>query len=229
MTPVTTTTMLPTKLDELIHAIGLVMHTEGGFYLDMHRSESSSGTHVPLVAGPTSTINSIYWIPDMRSPKLHLVTTKSDHVLYFQGGQPFKYWIYDPCAERLEQYVMGPDVCNGQILQLHVRGGMWKCGMMMGNNMGGEPHEFTVIGQATADGKSAHDFCWITHDMLEKECPIPIQKSLEAYVGGKYHSPADTDSQAIGEISNPGEVDDDDLAFSPSQNRRFFQLNYEPL
>jgi hypothetical protein len=55
--------------------------------------------------------------------------------------------------------------------------------------MGGEPHEFTVIGQATADGKSAHDFCWITHDMLEKECPIPIRKVVRGVCWGKVPFP----------------------------------------
>lgn len=231
--------MFPTKRDDLIHAIGLVMHPEGGYYVEMHRSESCSGTHIPSpnvldtnvdtkAAGPKATISSIYWIPDLHSPKLHLVTTKSDHVLYFQGGRPCKYWIYDPCEERLEQHVMGPDICNGQILQLHVRGGLWKCGMMVSDKMG-EPYEFTVIGQATLDGECADTFCWITKDMVEKECPLPIQKSFKAYIGGEYRSLADNESQEIGEISNQGEVDEDDLAFSPSQNRRLFQLIYEPI
>jgi hypothetical protein len=136
--------------------------------------------------------------------------------------------LYDPCAQRLEQFVMGPDICNGQVIQLHVRGGMWKCGTMMSDKMG-EPYEFTVIGQATGDDVVPDNFCWITKDMLEKECPLPIQKSFKAYVGGKYQSPPEKENHEIDEISNQGDVDEDELAFSPSQNRRLFQLNYEPL
>jgi predicted cupin superfamily sugar epimerase len=232
--------MLPTKRSELIHGLGLVPHPEGGYFLETHRSGSTPMSSRGLTdknvdkkalvqtwsGEPRNALTSIYWIPTLQSPKLRLVVYESDHVLYYQGGQPFEFWLFDPSTDKLDHCVLGPDICNGQILQLPVRSGVWKCGHML-TNKADQPYEFTMIGEAVGPGFDVKDFSWITIDMLERMCPIHIQKLFEAFVNEKSLSSAKEKIQDFDKYYDEAE-DKKDLSLSPSQNRRLFQLNYEP-
>jgi predicted cupin superfamily sugar epimerase len=175
-----------------------------------------------------NALTSIYWVPTLQSPKLRLAINISDHVHFYQGGQPFEYIVYDPATEKLEHSILGPDVCNGHKLQVPVRGGLWKCGHMIVDT-GRVNYEFSMIGEAVGPGFDVEDFTWVTIDMLEKECPIHIQKTLMAYVNEKNLSCPVEKNKSFDSYYDELERDVDGIPLSPSQNRRMFQLNYEPL
>jgi predicted cupin superfamily sugar epimerase len=235
-------TMLPTKRSEVVHVLGLVPHPEGGYFHETHRSGSvhmsSRGvtdTHVEekdLVktssGASRNALTSIYWVPTIEFPKLRLGVNQSDHVNYYQGGRPFEYFLYDPAeCGKLQHFVLGPDICNGQKLQLAVKGGVWKCGHMLTINAATTDegvYEFSMIGDAAGPGFDMEDFSFVTADMLERECPLHIQRVLTAYVNEKNLSLEDK-NQDFDEYYGEAE----DSSFSPSQNRRLFQLTHEPL
>ncbi len=119
-------------------------------------------------------MTSIFWVPTVKSPKLLLAYNCSDHVHYYQGGIPFLYSTYDPSSGEFSQVVLGPEVHKGQKLQVCVKGGLWKCGAMVGDKEREESetsgYEYTLIGEAVAPGFDFHDFNWVTEDLLKSTC-----------------------------------------------------------
>ena len=234
-------TMLPTKRSELIHALGLIPHSEGGYFLETHRSgctpmapqgitDRTVGERdlVQTATGEArNALTSIYYVPTIQSPKL-LGIYKSDHVHYYHGGQPFEYILYDPITEKLEKVVLGPDICYGEKLQVPVRGGLWKCGHVM-TETSGESHEFSMIGEAVGPGFDTDDFTWITIDMLERHCPLHIQKVLKEYVKDHQRELISSMRRPNRSLGEPYIEEEKKDPLSPCQFRRLFQLNYEPI
>ena len=227
--------MFPTKKSDLVQALSLALHPKGGYYQETHHhgrdSEGAGGQPYEEVnqhIEPNDFMTSVYWIPDAQSPTLNLSVTKYDRILFYQAGRPFECSLYDPTVDRMEHCVLGPDVCNGQKLQLAVKSGVWKCGRMATNDTMVEQMDFTVIGEATRIGKENDVSCWVTTDTLEKQCSIPLQKYFKPYIREKNVSSSDEDEEFL-ELRNETEGDATPMAFSPSQNRRLFQLNYEPI
>ena len=104
-------------------------------------------------------LTSIIWMPLLSTPVLPLGVNCSDHVHYYQGGNPFEYIIYNPETGELYKEILGPAITEGQKLQLPVRGGLWKCGRMLKTD---ESVDFSLVGEAVAPGFDFHDFSWVT-------------------------------------------------------------------
>ena len=102
-------------------------------------------------------LTSIYWVPTTSSSTLLLASNLSDHVHYYQGGKPFQYILFDPENQILEKVILGPELHKGHLLQVPVKGGMWKCGHMLHDNEEEEQNnykeDYTIIGEAVAPGK----------------------------------------------------------------------------
>ena len=81
--------------------------------------------------GRRNALTSIYWMPTGDSPVLSITVNLSDHVHYYHGGVPFEYILFDPMSGELSRVVLGGDVMDGQVFQLPVKGGTWKCGRML--------------------------------------------------------------------------------------------------
>jgi predicted cupin superfamily sugar epimerase len=93
----------------------------------------------------------------------------SDHVHYYQGGKPFRYYLLDPSTGEFSTTVLGPELYKGQKLQLPVKGGLFKCGKIEdGEEESSFDHDYTLIAEAVAPGFDFHDFTWITKDMLNE-------------------------------------------------------------
>ncbi|KAI2507184.1 hypothetical protein MHU86_7250 [Fragilaria crotonensis] len=199
--------MFPTKKSALVQALSLALHPKGGYYQEIHHhgrgTEGAGGQAYEEVNPqnkPNDVVMSVYWIPDTQSPILSLSVADYDRILFIKRV----------------------------ILQLAVKSGVWKCGRMATNDTMGEQVEFTVIGEATRTGVDNDRFCWVTIDTLEKQCSIPLQKYFKTYIREKNQSSSDEDEEFL-ELGNDTEGDAIPTAFSPSQNRRLFQLNYEPI
>jgi len=194
-------TMLPTKIKDLIPALSLIPHPEGGFFVETWRSGCEPMTtmgqtgldetqcqdpQVNLVVAQgraqnrpdkderRNALTSIYWVPTVKSPTLFCAKNHSDHIHYYQGGKPFRYYLYDPKTATLSTVVLGPELHKGQKLQVGVKGGIWKCGRIEeeGTTAAEDDngYEYTIIGEAVAPGFDFHDFNWITKEMIQQEC-----------------------------------------------------------
>lgn len=123
-----------------------------------------------------NALTSINWVPTKKDPRLPLASNCSDHVHYYQGGLPFRYYVFDPASGELSTTVLGPELHKGQTLQVPVKGGTWKCGHMVidddddGNDGNDDTHDYSIVGEAVAPGFDFHDFTWVTKEMLDATC-----------------------------------------------------------
>ena len=177
----------------LINKLGLIAHPEGGFFFETHRSgndhpmsaRGETDVNVPdkdLVMtdrtgqkndqdGRRNALTSIYWMPTGDSPVLSITVNLSDHVHYYHGGVPFEFILFDPTSGEMSRVVLGGDVMDGQVFQLPVKGGTWKCGHMLLPESADEESKkdmYTLIGEAVAPGFDFHDFSWVTAEMIRK-------------------------------------------------------------
>jgi len=185
---------IPKKIKDLIPSLNLIPHPEGGFFVETWRSGSAPMTtmgqtglscedpdkNLVVAQGRAqnradkderrNALTSIYWVPTVKSPRLLLAYNCSDHVHYYQGGIPFRYNLYDPSTGEFSEEVLGPELHKGHKLQVCVKGGLWKCGVMVGDNERKESetadYEYTLIGEAVAPGFDFHDFTWVTEKLL---------------------------------------------------------------
>lgn len=185
---------LPTKITDLIPALGLIPHPEGGFFVETFRSgatpmstmgqtgiDKGSDRFKSTVvttdgrAGnrpdedlTRNCITSIYWVPTVNSTRLYLAYNYSDHVHYYQGGRPFRYSLFDPETKEVTHVTLGPELHLGQTPQVCVKGGLWKCGVLMTDDDDDNEYEYCLIGEAVGPGFDFHDFNWVTEDQVRK-------------------------------------------------------------
>ncbi len=172
---------LPPTIKDLIPALNLIPHPEGGFFVETYRSgtkpmstQGQTGYDDPNLVSSTdqrennrpdndirrNALTSIFWVPTIQSPHLILGVNYSDHVHYYHGGRPFQYILYDPKGKgELRKVILGPDLHKGHQLQVCVPGGIWKCGSVLGYNGDDEEeaieykdYEYSLIGEAVAPG-----------------------------------------------------------------------------
>lgn len=130
--------------DELIQLLGLKPHPEGGFYRETYRSPGS----LPVSGSKRSYSTAIYYllVPGAVS-KFHRLA--SDEVFHFYLGDPVT-WVL--LAEEDKRVILGPDVPQGQQLQMVVPAGTWFGGYL---NEGGR---FALMGTTVAPGFEFEDF-----------------------------------------------------------------------
>lgn len=133
---------------QLIDQLRLEPHPEGGFF-----RRSYTASHV---AGGRNFMSSIYYLLTADSPTGHLHRNRSDIVHYWQLGAPLHYTLLSP-EGKLLQVTLGPDLANGQQLQLTVPGGFWKASQLLEGDYG-------LISEAVCPG-----FDYDDHEMAEPE------------------------------------------------------------
>lgn len=121
-----------------------------------------------------NALTSIFWVPTSKDPVLMLAKNCSDHVHYYHGGLPFRYFLFDPSSKEFTTIVLGPELHKGHVLQLPVKGGIWKCGKIeIGEEQSSgssSDYDYALIGEAVAPGFDFHDFSWITQEMILATC-----------------------------------------------------------
>jgi Cupin superfamily (DUF985) len=90
-------------------------------------------------------------------------------VHYYQGGKPFEYTIYDPTTKKLSTHVLGPDIMNGQVLQFPVKGGLWKCGRLLVDDLDNIDADYCIISEAVGPGFDVHDFHFVNSKDLDEQ------------------------------------------------------------
>ena len=156
------------RSDELIRALGLQPHPEGGFYAEIYRS---TALVVPDDArGARAALTTIYFLlAQGQRSRLHRVT--SDEAWHFYEGDPLELTIIDRAFEHTERITLGPvrpvegghgdpplRAGNPPALPerpVHVvPAGMWQAARPLG--------AYTLVGCTVAPGFEFADFSMLT-------------------------------------------------------------------
>lgn len=119
-----------------IEQLGLEPHVEGGYF---RRSYASAG-----VVGDRISLTCIYYLLSDDSPLGYWHRNQSDIVHFFHQGAALEYYLLGP-GGGLSRQVLGADASAGQVLQLAVPGGTWKCTHLSRG-------EFGLISEAVVPG-----------------------------------------------------------------------------
>lgn len=129
---------------ELIEALNLEGHVEGGFFRRSY--EATNQPRVDGGHGERFSMTSIYYLLTREGPVGHFHRNRSDIVHYFHLGDPITYTLIHPDGE-LETVTMGPDPRRGHRLQLTVPGGIWKASRLSSGSLG-----YGLISEAVSPG-----------------------------------------------------------------------------
>ena len=126
--------------------LGLDGHFEGGYF----RQTFKAGTQkVQTAQGERSSMTAIYYMLTDDSPIDCFHTKHSAGVQCYHLGAPITYHLIHPDG-RHEALVLGPDIANGQVLQLAVAGGIWKAAELPAG-------EFGLVTEVVAPGWEMED------------------------------------------------------------------------
>ena len=106
----------------IIQALQLEPHIEGGYF---KRSYSSQQSLVTDDSESRLLLSCIFYMLTDDSPIGFLHRNRSDIVHFWHAGSALTYYLIDPKG-RLTTVALGPDIANGEQLQLTVPGGYWK-------------------------------------------------------------------------------------------------------
>ncbi len=106
---------------EIIKMLDLQLHPEEGGYFK--RTYESISTQVNGKEYPLAT--SIYYLLTIDQPIGFLHRNKSDILHFYHAGAPMVYTLVSE-DQTIETKVLGPDISQGHLPQLFVKGGIWK-------------------------------------------------------------------------------------------------------
>ncbi len=118
--------------EDIIKTLKLEPHPlEGGYFRRTYESAHCMNTDV----GERRWLTSMYYLLTDDSPIGYLHKNRSDIIHYYHAGAPIRYVIMNPTGE-IREAVLGPDLSNGEQLQLVVKGGEWKAAELCSGSYG---------------------------------------------------------------------------------------------
>ncbi|WP_244904897.1 cupin domain-containing protein [Cellvibrio mixtus] len=144
-------------------ALNLSGHLEGGFYRRTYQADDYAT--LSTEKGERFILTSIFYMLTRESPIGHFHLNKSDIVHYYHIGDPIRYTLIYPDG-KLEQVIMGSDVSKGELLQLTVKGGIWKSSELLPGDYG-----YGLISEAVAPGFDYADMILGTNVLLKDKFP----------------------------------------------------------
>ena len=130
--------------DDVIVALGLEAHVEGGYFRRTYQADHRD--MLETRTGPRYLMTSIYYLLTEDSPIGQFHFNQSDILHLFHLGDAIQYSLIHADGS-LQTLVMGSDVLAGQHLQLHVPGGIWKASRLLNGEYG-----FGLISEAVSPG-----------------------------------------------------------------------------
>ena len=112
-------------------------------------------------------MSSIFYLLSDDSPIGRLHRNRSDILHYWHAGSALRYWLVKPNGELL-QVVLGPDLANGEQLQLLVPGGWWKGTELIGGDFG-------LLSEAVCPGFDFADMELARFDLIAATFPQHAQ------------------------------------------------------
>jgi len=134
--------------DQLIKQLGLEKHIEGGYFRRTFQADHRAKIDQGL--GPRYTMTSILYMLTSDSPVDHWHLNQSDIIQYYHLGGPITYYLID-AEGNLSVKVLGPDIANGQQVQVIVKGGTWKAAELKPGN------DYGLLSEAVSPGFEYHD------------------------------------------------------------------------
>ncbi|KFE68599.1 cupin domain-containing protein [Hyalangium minutum] len=148
--------MSMSKVDELVRALGLEPHLEGGYFRETYRAKAQ----VETPRGVRSAGTSIYYL--LRRGEFaawHQVA--SDEVWHFYDGAPLTLYLLS--EQGLEEVTLGREVSQGERLQVVVPAGVLQAAVPRG--------DYTLAGCTVAPGFDFADWELPTRDTLVARYP----------------------------------------------------------
>ncbi|TYK66651.1 cupin domain-containing protein [Colwellia echini] len=131
--------------EQLVKALNLEGHVEGGFYRRTFSADHRAT--IPTDNGERVTMSSIYYLLSAQSPIGHFHMNQSDIMHFFHKGDPITYYMLNPDGS-LQTTILGPDPTKGHQMQMMVKGGTWKASKIPSNGQYG----YGLIGEAVSPG-----------------------------------------------------------------------------
>nr|WP_229744679.1 cupin domain-containing protein [Neiella marina] len=151
---------LPTQ-QQIIDTLGLSGHFEGGYFARVFSAEHRE--KVATARGDRLTMTTIYYMLTKDNAIDHFHTKYSDGVEFYHLGAPITYHLIHPDG-RYQKVVVGPDIANGQQLQLAVAGGTFKAAELTDGDYG-------LVSEAVSPGWEMEDMVLINKQQLLKKFP----------------------------------------------------------
>ena len=136
--------------DDVIELLNLESHFEGGYFRQSFKAEHRE--MLMTIRGERTSMTAIYYMLTNDNSIDHFHTKFSDGIEFYHMGAPITYHMIDPDG-RYQKVVLGPDIKNGQQLQLAVAGGTFKAAELVSG-------EFGLVSEAVAPG-------WELEDMVD--------------------------------------------------------------
>lgn len=125
---------------QIIDALGLTPHPEGGWYRETWRAEA--------VEGERAAGTAIYYLLQAGEFS-HWHRVDAAEVWHFYAGAPLALTV-SPNGHDAEAWRLGPEIAAGQRPQLVVPAGWWQCATSLG--------AFTLVGCTVSPGFSFEGF-----------------------------------------------------------------------
>jgi predicted cupin superfamily sugar epimerase len=159
-------TMNTLTKEQVIEQLNLSHHFEGGYFRQSFKADHRD--KVTTARGERTTMTAIYYMLTNDNSVDHFHTKYSDGIEFYHMGSPITYHMIYPDGH-YEKVVVGPDIANGQQLQLAVPGGTYKAAELTDGDYG-------LVSEAVSPGWEPEDMIEVfQHELLEK---FPQHKAL---------------------------------------------------
>ncbi|WP_166423328.1 cupin domain-containing protein [Paraglaciecola sp. 20A4] len=147
--------------EQVISQLNLSHHFEGGYFRQTFKAQHRD--KVATSRGDRTTMTAIFYMLTDDNNVDHFHTKYSDGIEFYHMGSPITYHMIYPDG-RYEKVVVGPDIQNGQQLQLAVPGGTYKAAELTTGTYG-------LVSEAVAPGWEAEDMIDVSRDELLIQFP----------------------------------------------------------
>lgn len=123
---------------EVIQALQLAPHPEGGWYREIYRSAD----RVNRGSETRSAITAIYYLLEQQQlSRWHVVD--ADEIWHFYGGAPLELLAYDPGSHKLERQVLHTSLVEARPVGT-IPSGVWQAARSLG--------EYSLVGCTVSPG-----------------------------------------------------------------------------
>ena len=150
-----------------IEKLNLRQHPEGGYFIEMYKSEKF--VNLPEYDGARHACTAIYYllIGDQFS-SFHRI--KSDEIWHFYAGSSLSLYIIETKRRKLQEVNLGADIDNGETFQAVVKSGSWFAASVRDRD------SYSLVGCTVSPGFDYRD--WELGDMGTLARIYPHHKSI---------------------------------------------------
>eukprot|EP01084_Bolivina_argentea_P170396 295288_1 len=154
---------------------------------------------LPKIEGKTDVTGVLMRTEDREPPERNLLTsiyyllggggdakpfmcwawTTSDIMYFWHGGVTVKYHILDPITGGYECIYLGPNLADGNTMQISIKGGLYKCAELIDTN---SIEDYGLLAEAVSPGFDYQDFGFVNEDQLSAVAPPDKLEYLKQFL-----------------------------------------------